>query len=105
MIRDGSIRGSRRGGRRRKKSEVDPMAGVANLSDVMLVLACGLMIAIVTFWNVDLSNVTDTFNEEQLQKVDNPEEVLQDDTNSTKYEEAGIVIKDPETGQMYVVEK
>lgn len=104
MIRDGSLRRGARRGRRRKEA-VDPMAGVANLSDVMLVLACGLMIAIITFWNVDLANVTDTFNEDQLQKVENPEEVLQDDTNSTKYEEAGVVIRDPETGQMYVVEK
>ena len=35
--------------RRRVTEEVDAMSGLANLSDVMLVFACGLMAAVITF--------------------------------------------------------
>lgn len=41
--------------RRHVTEEVDAMAGVANLADVMLVFACGLMAAVILNWNVDLS--------------------------------------------------
>ena len=41
--------------RRRVTEEVDAMSGLANLSDVMLVFACGLMAAVILNWNVDLS--------------------------------------------------
>ena len=41
--------------RRRVTEEVDAMSGLANLSDVMLVFACGLMAAVIQNWNVDLS--------------------------------------------------
>lgn len=39
--------------RRHVTEEVDAMAGVANLADVMLVFACGLMAAVILNWNVD----------------------------------------------------
>ena len=80
------------------------MSGVANLADVMLVFACGLMIAIIMYWNVDLSKVVDTFDEDNLHEVDDPDQVLQDDSSASKFEEKGVVIQDPETGKMYVVE-
>jgi len=90
--------------RRRKKAHADPMAGVANLSDVMLVFACGLMLAIIMFWKVDLSKVVDSFYEDDLNEVDNPEEILQSDESSNDYEQKGVVIQDTETGKMFVVE-
>ena len=89
--------------RRRKREQADPMAGVANLSDVMLVFACGLMLAIIMFWKVDLSAVVDRFKEENLVEVEDPEEVLQSNDDSGLVEK-GIVVQDPETGQMYVIE-
>lgn len=36
--------------------EVNPMEGVANLADVMLVLAVGMMLALVVAWNVDIAS-------------------------------------------------
>ena len=45
--------------RRRVTEEVDAMSGLANLSDVMLVFACGLMAAVILNWNVDLSKTRD----------------------------------------------
>ena len=47
--------GGRTGFRRKKSGEdVDPMSSMGNMGDVMLVFACGLMVALVVAWNVDL---------------------------------------------------
>ena len=46
----------------------------------------------------------DTFDEDNLHEVDDPDQVLQDDSSASKFEEKGVVIQDPETGKMYVVE-
>lgn len=59
------------------------MAYVANLMDIMLVFICGLMIAIIVFWNLDVEKIQ--------QRIE--------DT----YEDMGQVYQDPETGKMYVI--
>ena len=46
------------------KEDVNPMEGVANLSDAMLVLAVGIMLALIIAWRLDWSAIAD------LQKVD-----------------------------------
>ena len=79
--------------RRRVTEEVDAMSGLANLSDVMLVFACGLMAAVILNWNVDLSKT----------RVDNAEEMEQDIQSSSSFEQKGTVYEDPETGKLYVV--
>ena len=54
--------------RRRVTEEVDAMSGLANLSDVMLVFACGLMAAVILNWNVDLSKTrVEILQREQMQ--------------------------------------
>ena len=48
----------RRLGQRRNRFEgesVDPMQFLSNLSDAMLVLAVGMMLALIVHWNVDIS--------------------------------------------------
>ena len=65
--------------RRRVTEEVDAMSGLANLSDVMLVFACGLMAAVILNWNVDLSKTrVEILQREQMQELDNAEEMEQD---------------------------
>ena len=65
--------------RRRVTEEVDAMSGLANLSDVMLVFACGLMAAVILNWNVDLSKTrVEILQREQMQELDNAEELEQD---------------------------
>lgn len=73
----------RRGRRGSAREDVNPMESVANLVDIMLVFICGLMIAIIMFWNVDLDNLQDR--------------------QSDSYEDIGQVYQDPETGKIYVV--
>lgn len=90
--------------RRRVTEEVDAMSGLANLSDVMLVFACGLMAAVILNWNVDLSKTrVEILQREQMQELDNAEEMEQDIQSSSSFEQKGTVYEDPETGKLYVV--
>ena len=86
--------------RRRVTEEVDAMSGLANLSDVMLVFACGLMAAVI----LDLSKTrVEILQREQMQELDNAEEMEQDIQSSSSFEQKGTVYEDPETGKLYVV--
>ena len=80
------------------------MSGLANLSDVMLVFACGLMAAVILNWNVDLSKTrVEILQREQMQELDNAEEMEQDIQSSSSFEQKGTAYEDPETGKLYVV--
>lgn len=81
------------------ESEGSPMESIANIVDVMLVFACGLLLALVTVWNVDIG----------LDRPDNMYEVsdvVEESQNVQKDSlvEAGKVYKDPDTGNLYFVE-
>ena len=90
--------------RRRVTEEVDAMSGLANLSDVMLVFACGLRAAVILNWNVDLSKTrVEILQREQMKELDNAEELEQDIQSSSSFEQKGTVYEDPETGKLYVV--
>ena len=43
--------------RPRGEEEVDPLSSVANIADAMLVFACGILIALIVAWNVDVNKV------------------------------------------------
>ena len=85
--------------------EVDPMSTMSNLVDAMLVFACGLMIALVTYWNVDISAVTEVLREDQIAEVQTPEEVDEQlrASDGTAYIDLGRVYMDPTTGKYYMV--
>lgn len=92
---------------RKKKVHQDenPLEMMANLMDVMLVFACGLMLALIVNWNVDLGGqevdyvsgqeVTDT----ELSSSDSESQI---DENQD-YRRMGTVYQDPETGKLYMV--
>ena len=87
--------------------DVNPMDGVANLADVMLVFACGLMLALITFWNVDVAgtqkqNVPDAPRQELTQTVEDLTRQEGEDVDSEGLEEYGTVYRDPETGKLYI---
>lgn len=90
--------------------DVNPMDGVANLADVMLVFACGLMLALITYWNVDVSGVTGSIDPvEQGQEITEDvggfgeQKNDEDSENDTQFEEVGKVYRDPTTGKLYMV--
>ena len=100
MIRGSGLRGSRH-----TAEDVQPMQYVANLTDVMLVLACGLMAAVVTFWQVDLKQTT--IDRDKMQRIE-AADVIQQESGSVSTDglvNQGVVYKDPETGTLYIFER
>jgi hypothetical protein len=101
----------RRGKLRRSGSMIDddvnPMEVAVNIVDAMLVFACGLMLSLVVYWNVDLSGGGMT---PVSQGTEVPEaEVLQEQMESSSesgsgFEEVGKVYRDPATGKLYLAE-
>jgi len=69
-----------------KHASPDPMGSVANLVDCMLVFACGLMIVVVAFKQVDLDTL---------------KEIRKDDTQG--YEQMGTTYYDEKNDTYYVV--
>lgn len=94
-------RSSRR--RRQRGEEPDPMAGVGNMFDVMMVFACGLMIAIMMLWNVDLSSVVNIIDQTELVELDEDEAIDQSNAAASNYDNIGTAIEDPDTGKTFVV--
>ena len=80
----------RRRGERFSEESVDPMNYVSNLSDAMLVLAVGMMLALIVHWNVDIS--TGGRSSENVGETDEGMEKL------------GEVYYDAETGKYYIIE-
>lgn len=81
------------------ESEGSPMESIANIVDVMLVFACGLLLALVTVWNVDIG----------LDRPDNMYEVNDvvasaPGVSKDGLVEAGKVYVDPATGNLYFLE-
>ena len=90
---------------KRQAEEVDPMSSMGNMGDIMLVFACGLMVALVVAWNVDLGKFTQV-EMDQSTEVDDVEqitEMLYGEGNA--FIEKGTVYQDPATGKYYLVEE
>ena len=88
--------------------EINPLDGVANLADVMLVFACGLMLALITFWNVDVAGVmsdseTELPPHELAETMDEVQNAESEEVDSEGLEEYGTVWRDQETGKLYIV--
>ncbi len=81
------------------------MSGVANLVDAMLVLAVGIMLALIVSWNL---NVAEGKVENRVKKEDAVTSFTEDDVSestadSDNLEEQGTVYYDKSTGKYYVI--
>ncbi len=85
----------------------DPMSSMGNLMDVMLVFACGLMLALVSYWNVDLSDVDTAATDDDHEVLDGELEAGTGELegSSASLEELGTVYRDDSTGTLYVIPK
>lgn len=98
---------------RNPEESVNPMDGVANLADVMLILAVGIMLALVMHWNVDIGAVAHISDEKPGDGADNAlildsdsiEEVGGDteQIDSDEMERLGTVYFDEVTGTYYII--
>jgi hypothetical protein len=91
--------------RREMGEEVEPAVGLINLADIMLVFATGLMMALVTFWNIDIgpqvSEIIETSAVTEVSDLEEAKDLLQ--SGGSAYSEVGTVYKDPETGKLYML--
>ncbi len=91
---------------------ISPMDNISNMSDAMLVLAVGIMLALVINWNIDINvssshNTGETVNESEFQEYEFEDEnqdtqVSIEDVESN-YVKSGTVYTDTVTGKTYVV--
>ncbi len=109
---------SRRARRARlPEAEVDPMGGLGNLVDIMLVFCCGLMVALVLSWNLQSVIFAKVSPEEKqrlmqtMQKaisVERGQELEQvpdiESGGGSGYQEMGTVYRDPLTGKLILIE-
>jgi hypothetical protein len=99
----GQFRQRRFSGRGGLGEDVNPSAYIVNLADCMLVLTCGVIVALVSYFDVDLTGIQ-KLEDEQMKPID-PQTMPEDiGEGGSYYVEAGIVYMDPSTGQMYIVE-
>ena len=93
-----------------EEEEANAMAGVSNLADVMLVLAVGIMLALVINWKINVGNKTvSTVKSDQMKEMDESElgsaaESADAFESNEDLEERGTIYVDRTTGKMYMVE-
>lgn len=108
-------RGRLRGVRRRAREDVNPMNHMSNLVDAMLVLAVGIMLALVVSWNLQISSegkITADSDQAAVSSQDAVSSFTDDDmtpadekeiSDTENLEEAGVVYRDKATGKYYVI--
>ena len=107
----------RRNGRRRRQILVspdfdtaNPMDSLSNFSDVMLVLAVGIMLALVLHWKVPLNQTSPENRNTGSDTVSGP--VFLEDSDLTRVgdipegaQQIGNAYYDTQTGRYYIVEE
>ena len=71
------------------REDVNPMESVVNIVDAMLVFACGLMLSLVIYWNVDFQSnnmVSVTPGDEFISEGELNEHMAQSPEGDTGYE-------------------
>ena len=94
------------GGAHIAEEDINPLDGLANLSDVMLVFACGLILSLIAYWNVDVAgiggaSVAQGVEVSDMQGLDGDGNPLDGDN---ALEEYGTVFRDAD-GKLYMVTK
>lgn len=94
--------------RRTEDAPVDPMSSIGNLADAMLVLAVGIMLALILNWNVDISASQTQqpadpipFEQEDLTEAPDDSQVLE---GGDLQEMGTVYYYDASTGTYYIVQ-
>jgi hypothetical protein len=87
----------------------NPLETLANLTDVWIVLAVALMMALVAHWGVDMTSTVNVsaFDESALTELDPDFDLgaLQEEGESdSAYEEMGMAYRDAD-GRVYIVQE
>ncbi|MBQ7743510.1 MAG: DUF2149 domain-containing protein [Lachnospiraceae bacterium] len=96
-------------------ASISPMDYISNMSDAMLVLAVGIMLALIINWKIDINVNSDSTTVSSSTNVEESDmqEYEFDDTNQNtemsleevenNYVKSGTVYTDTTTGKTYVV--
>ena len=96
-------------------ANISPMDYISNMSDAMLVLAVGIMLALIINWKIDINVNSDSTTVSSSTNVEESDmqEYEFDDTNQNtemsleevenNYVKSGTVYTDTTTGKTYVV--
>ena len=79
----------------------NPMENLTNLFDVMLVFACGLMVALIMSLNVDVSRLDQAVIE---YKDNGGGKASVETSDGLSMEEMGTVYRDKRTGKTYILD-
>lgn len=96
--------------RRRRRNfavaeDVNPMNFLVNLSDVMLILAVGIMLALILHWNVEIERTDAGSEAEDSDTVTfSDDDLKSEETMPEDMEKKGEVYYDAESGKYYIVE-
>lgn len=86
----------------------DPMSGMGNLADCMLVVVCGLMIAFLVRYNVFdtpvYNKVEPTGQKVMLEQDPSAAGVANEDGDQGTYKKLGTLYQDDSTGEMYYID-
>ena len=75
------------------------------MADAMLVFACGILLALIISWNVEISERGEISQQGTKYEVRNiGQETTQTIDPDADLEEMGKVYRDPDTGKYYVIE-
>ncbi|MDO4518139.1 MAG: DUF2149 domain-containing protein [Bacillota bacterium] len=99
-------RNSRRNRRRNPRfggaEDVNPMNYLSNLSDVMLILAVGIMLALIMHWNVPIETSNESTEQDSKESVTFSDSDLQNlEKMPEDAQEMGNIYYDPQTGKYY----
>jgi hypothetical protein len=89
-----------------EQEDVNPMDGAINIVDAMLVFACGLMLSLVIYWNIDIQHkeLVPAEAGQEVTSIADDVQSMDDIDKDAAYEKMGTVYVDPQTGKMYLVE-
>lgn len=96
----------RSSGLRRQRSnsaDFNPGEGALNLADVMLVFACGLLAALISFWSVELPTAIEVNPDVDVAELEENPVEAESVEQGDGYTELGVVYQDPDTGKLYMV--
>ena len=86
---------------------VNPMDGLGNLADAMLVLAVGIMLALLLHWKVDITAVNAAETQPQQEQIVLDEKDLSEaeerELDAEEMQRIGALYYDEESGTYYAV--
>ena len=92
---------------RGEESPVNPMDGLGNLADAMLVLAVGIMLALILNWKLDITTVSAQEPEPTEAPIAIDEQDMRDtdtqELDQEKLQRVGALYYDEESGAFYAV--